>query len=54
MTPEQFKKARGGLSQERFAALLGIDQSTVSKYERGEWPVSKTVEKLIEAIQKEL
>lgn len=50
MTPELIKTTRmnRGLSQEAVAELIGVDQATVSRLERGELEPSKPVKKLLE------
>lgn len=46
---ERIRQVRGGTSGEDFGALLGVSNSMVSVYERGEgWPKPPTLAKIIE------
>lgn len=37
---EKLRKRRGSLTQEKLAKLIGSDQSTISRIERGQLPLS--------------
>jgi transcriptional regulator with XRE-family HTH domain len=49
----EFKKKRkeAGLTQKELAFKIGIDQSTISKWEMGKHPIPEWVNKLIELMQ---
>ena len=55
MEPEKIKALRGklGLSQTKFAALVGVAANTVARWERGELGLSGTSAKLLDKLAHE-
>lgn len=53
MKPEEMKHRREGLglSQSAFAEALGVDVMTVSRWERGVYPIPKHIALAVEAIE---
>lgn len=53
MNGKKIKKIRAKLdwSQSQLAEYLGIEQATVSRLERNEWPASRPVVKLLETLE---
>lgn len=56
MTKEEFKQIRTdlGLSQRKFAELLGQNYRSIQRYESGEWPVTKKVKEMSVAWHKNI
>ena len=55
MTKEEFKQLRIslGLSQQKLAKIVGVNDRSIRRFESGEWPVSKVVlDKLDEYINR--
>lgn len=50
MTNLSMQRRKKGLSVRGLARVAGIDPSTVSRIERGQWPSSPTVKRLSRAL----
>ena len=53
MTPKELKSRREALrlTQAQLARELGLDSITVSRYERGVYPIPKHIELAVEALE---